>query len=258
MHSPFFGFRNWKETVKNTIKNFHSPKTFSLKHHTDKSNTNMNNTVSAPATLFLILNLLFSMFSIAQTEQGRGEAKNSKKVVPEQIENSGKLRYKLLFEQNRENSMTMNAIDVNELKFVHFAEKDLFYFEKNNDPYKPGSYDVLEISNDTAIIRRGAMPDTTLTNVKPVMTWLYDSVRTMVVDSIHIFIQFMDTGCMDTQFYSTFFEDKDGGRLSFHYFTNNIVFYNPDKKKFYVVFFKFCRNEIKIYEVYDPDETHGK
>jgi len=81
-------------------------------------------------TLFLLLNLLFSLFSIAQTEPGSGEAKNSKKAVPEQIENSGKLRYKLLSEQNRENSMTMNAIDVNELRFVHFAEKDFFYFEK--------------------------------------------------------------------------------------------------------------------------------
>lgn len=218
----------------------------------------MNKTVSAPVTLFIILNLIFSLFSIAQTEQGSGEAKNSKKAVTEKIENSGKLKYKLLFEQKLESSMTTNAIEVNELRFVHFAEKDLFYFEKNNDPYKPGSYDVLEITNDTAIMRREAMPDTTLTNVKPLPIRLYDSLGTMVVDSIHISIQFMEEGCMDTQFYSTFFEDKDGGRLSFHYFTNNIVFYNPDKKKFYLVFFKFCRNEIKIFEVYDPDETHGK
>jgi len=216
----------------------------------------MNSNFLKSTTLYLLLNLIFSLFSIAQTEQGSGEAKNSKKAVAEQIENSGKLRYKLLFEQNRDHSMLMNSIEVNELRFVHFAEKDLFYFEKNNDPYKPGSYDVLEITNDTAIIRREAMPDTTLTNVKPVMTWLYDSVRTLIVDSIHISIQFMKEGCMDTQFYSTFFEDKDGGRLSFHYFTNSIVFFNPEKKKFYVVFFKFCRNEIKIFEVYDPDEMN--
>ena len=229
-----------------------------FKHLIDFFATKMNSNFLKSTTLFLLLNLIFSLFSIAQTEQGGGEAKNSKKAVTENIENSGKLRYKLLFEQKRENSMTTNAIEVNELRFVHFAEKDLFYFEKNNDPYKPGSYDVFEISNDTAIIRREAMPDTTLTNVKPVMTWLYDSVRTFVVDSIYISIQFMEEGCMDTQFYSTFFEDRDGGRLSFHYFTNSIVFYNPDKKKFYVVFFKFCRNEIKIFEVYDPDEMNQK
>ena len=218
----------------------------------------MNSNFLKSTTLFLILNLLFSLCSIAQTEQGRSEAKNSTKVMTEQIENSGKLRYKLLFEQNRDHSMLMNSIEVNELRFVHFAEKDLFYFEKNNDPYKPGSYDVLEISNDTAIIRREAMPDTTLTNVKPLPIRLYDSLETMVVDSIHISTQFMEEGCMDTQYYSTFFEDKDGGRLSFHYFTNSIVFYNPEKKKFYVVFFKFCRNEIKIFEVYDPDEMNLK
>jgi|GEM_PF-6681520 len=216
----------------------------------------MNSNFLKSTTLYLLLNLIFSLFSIAQTEQGSGEAKNSKKAVTEQIENSGKLKYKLLFEQKRENSMTTNPIEVNELRFVHFDEKDFFYFEKNNDPYKPGSYDVLEITNDTAIIRREAMPDTTLTNVKPLPIRLYDSLGTMVVDSIHISTQFMEEGCMDTQYYSTFFEDKDGGRLSFHYFTNSIVFYNPEKKKFYVVFFKFCRNEIKIFEVYDPDEMN--
>lgn len=208
--------------------------------------------------LLLGLIFLFNTLIFCQTEKVEEEIIIGQKQYLSKIENTSNLVYKLVYDQNEKNKARhINPLNVWKLHHVYFTDTELFYFF--NDGHAPDfkdSYHLLKITNDTALIEYFAIPDTTLAEVKPVIVWKNEGEKTLNIDDVKITIKFVEDGCMDTQTYSTFFDDKNGGRLSFENFSNCIVFYNSSKKNYYLVFFKFCLNQIKIFKIFDPKQSN--